>query len=150
MSALFTLGCFAYDPQSVLTAVREFALVRVKLLLDLGLRLRLSAFPGLMDGELRIAELAHSEHWDVLAALDDPKSPLCHAPSLRRALRRSTPEDFKRHHYPGRVFALQTPELMVEVEGSRTGRGLRSQAAFDPGVMSDNRYYVKYGTKPVE
>src|ERR1039458_6200501 len=77
VSALFTLGCFAHDPQSVLTAVRAFALVRVKLLLDLGLCLRLSAFPGLMNGEPRIAEPAHSQHWDVLAALDDPKSPLC-------------------------------------------------------------------------
>jgi hypothetical protein len=32
--------------------------------------------------------------------------PICHAPSLRRPLRHSTPVDFKRHHYPLRSLRM--------------------------------------------
>ena len=74
---------FLDDSRGVLGEVLELAFVRIELLLDLGRRFSLTALPWLVDGELRIAELAHSEHRDILATLDDPEFSLCHAPSLR-------------------------------------------------------------------
>ena len=96
---LLILGGFAHDSQGVLTAVDELALVRVELLLDVGLGLRLPA-KGLMRRELRVAEFANSEYV-VVSSSDDSKFSLCHAPSLRCWASRSRPVEIKRHHYPG-------------------------------------------------
>jgi hypothetical protein len=51
----------------------ELALVRVELLLKLRLGLGLCSLPRLMNGKLRIAELAHADDWNIFSALDDPK-----------------------------------------------------------------------------
>ena len=49
--------------------------------------------------ELHIAELADSQHWNVIGAPDDPKFPFCHVSSLRRSVRRSRADNINLHHY---------------------------------------------------
>jgi hypothetical protein len=56
--------------------------VRVELLLDHGLRPRLLTGGLMLRLELLLAGLADSNDWDILDALDDPKSALGHEYSL--------------------------------------------------------------------
>src|ERR1035437_10876142 len=80
------LGRFTPDPQRSLAAVREFALVRLKLLPNVTLG----------GGERHIAVFANAE---LGCLANDPKFSLCHAPSLRCRTDRSSPVEIKRHHY---------------------------------------------------
>jgi hypothetical protein len=69
---LLILGCFAHDPQSVLTAVREFALVRVELLLNFGF---IGRSERSHSGKLHVAVFADAELWSFA---HDPQFSLCH------------------------------------------------------------------------
>ena len=97
---LLVFRCFTHDSQRVLTAVREFALVRVELLLNSGFIGRAERSHG---GKLHVAVFADAELWGFA---HDPKFSLCHTLSLRRS-HRSTPVEIKLHHYQG-VFYLDT------------------------------------------
>lgn len=83
---LLILGRLTHDSQSVLAAVREFALVRLKLLPNVTVG----------GGERHIAVLANAK---LGRFSHDPKFSLCHAPSLRRPSWHSIPVEIKRHHY---------------------------------------------------
>lgn len=93
-------SCFSDGRRSGLVHIFALALVRVELLLDSGLCFRRPT-ERLVCWELHIAELADSQHWNVVRPPDDPKFSLCHASSLRRSFRRSMPMNFNLHHYPG-------------------------------------------------
>jgi hypothetical protein len=90
---LLVLSRFAHDPQSVLAAVLPLALMRLELFLD-GDFIRCSEWG--YGAKLQVAVLADSKQ---RLFSHDPKFSLCHTPSLRCPIRRSTPVDFKRHHY---------------------------------------------------
>jgi hypothetical protein len=59
--------------------IRRLALVRIELLLDHCLRPRLLAEWLMLRLELLLAGLTDSYHWDILDALDDPKTALRHS-----------------------------------------------------------------------
>src|SRR5271157_6382342 len=90
---LLILGCFAHDPQGVLTAVCQLALVGVELLLNAGFNRRSERGYG---AKLHVAELADAEQGRFS---HDPKFSFCHAPSLRRPSWHSIPVEIKWHHY---------------------------------------------------
>jgi len=94
---LLILGCFAHDPQSVLTAVREFALVGFELLLNA----RLLVFAERNQGgtKLHVAILADPQQGRTVVFSHDSQFPLGHGNILRRQRGRSTPVQMKRHHY---------------------------------------------------
>jgi hypothetical protein len=96
---LFIFRGFTHDLEGVLAAVHRLALVRLELLLNGSQKRRSERGYG---AELHIAVLANAK---LRRFTDDPKfSLLCHTPSLRRSLRRSTPVEIKRHHgYNGRL-----------------------------------------------
>jgi hypothetical protein len=52
----------------------------------------------------------------------DPKFSLCHAPSLRRPCWRSTPVDFKRHHYPEVASRFALPIAIRQAPGAAENR----------------------------
>jgi len=68
---LFVLGCLTHDPQSVLAAVGQLALVGIECGLNFLLR------PSL---KLRITAFAYAEQWRGL--FHDPQLPLWHDHSL--------------------------------------------------------------------
>ena len=84
---------FPHDPQSILAAVYGFALVSIKLRLNVGIR-RWKA--GL---ELRIAPFAYADGWRR-AFLHDPQAFARHYRSLPHSGGIGWPVDAKRHHYP--------------------------------------------------
>jgi hypothetical protein len=94
VSALFILGRFAHDPQSVLAAVHRLALVRLELFLN-GDSVRRSERG--YGAKLHVAVLANAK---LGCFAHDPKFSLCHTPSLRRLGWHSIPVEIKRHHYP--------------------------------------------------
>jgi hypothetical protein len=61
-----------------LTGIHRLAPVRIELLLDHSLRPRLLARGLMLRLELFLAGLADSYDWDILEALDDPKTALRH------------------------------------------------------------------------
>src|ERR1035437_4894418 len=91
---VLVLGRFAHPPQSVLAAVHRLALVRLELFLN-GDSVRRSELG--YGAKLHVAVLANAE---LGCFSHDPKFSLCHVSSLRRPPWRSSPVDFKRHHYP--------------------------------------------------
>jgi hypothetical protein len=81
ITKLFLIRGFAHDPQRILAAVDQFALVSVKLLLDGGL-----GIPHVrVSRELGVTVFADSEHRNVPNSFDDPKIALRHETSFPRA-----------------------------------------------------------------
>ena len=75
MKSLLAVRSFTHDPQGVLTAVRQFALVIVKLYLNIGVWIRKARF------ELDIAALTHADGGGR-GLLYDPQLALRHDCSL--------------------------------------------------------------------
>lgn len=90
-SSLLILGRFAHDSQRGLAGI--FGRLSGPVGLDDVLRKRL------VSGRLGIGRERHLANRTADCALIVDEMRLCHALSLRRPLRRSTPVDFKRHHY---------------------------------------------------
>jgi hypothetical protein len=69
-SRLLIFGCFAHNPQSILTAIGRFAFV--------GVECRLKGPLGVAF-KLQIAPFAYASHWPLF---DNPQFAFSHEPSL--------------------------------------------------------------------
>jgi hypothetical protein len=96
MRQLFAFRGLAHDPQSVLAAVYELALVSIKLLLNAGISI-FKAFSRKLD----IAAFADTQHWNAIGAFSYSESASGHdSHCLAHSSGIGFLVEIKQHHYP--------------------------------------------------
>ena len=105
---LFILGCFAQDPQRVLTTAQRLALVLVELNLHIYFRVVLDWLFGM---ELGIATFAYAKGNG--SPFHDPQLALLHGPQCIASGRQDvTPVEIKRRLYPSSLDFLPASRYM--------------------------------------